>query len=287
MSVTLPVPDRMEDRTVVITGASSGIGRAAARELSALGAQVVVIGRDPERTEALATEIGAPSHLADFTSLASVRVLAEELLAAYPRIHVLANNAGGLAEKRETTPDGFETMFQQNHLGGFLLTHLLLPRLQETAADAAPGTVRILQTSSAANLHPGIRMDDLDTARGPWARGYRAYGRSKLMNILFTRELARRLRDSPIQTYAFHPGLVNTRFGGHSAAWQLMTSRLAIASEEGAQPLVRLAAARSVPAPSGNYFHRLKAPGPVHRQANDAGLAKALWSASEVRAGLR
>jgi NAD(P)-dependent dehydrogenase (short-subunit alcohol dehydrogenase family) len=216
-------------------------------------------------------------------------VLAAELLAAYPRIHVLANNAGGLAEKRGTTPDGYETMFQQNHLSGFLLTHLLLPRLQETAAAAEPGSVRIIQTSSAANLHPGIRMEDLDTLRGPWVRGYRAYGRSKLANILHTRELARRLQGTPISTYAFHPGLVDTNFGGHSAAWQLMTSRtgLAINAESGAQPLVRLAAAASVPAPSGNYFHRLKAPGPVHRQANDPGLAKALWSASEVRAGLR
>jgi NAD(P)-dependent dehydrogenase (short-subunit alcohol dehydrogenase family) len=289
MSVTLPAPDRMEGRTVVVTGASSGIGRAAARELAGLGAQVVVVGRDPDRTRAVADELGAPSHLADYTSLASVRLLAGELLEAYPRIHVLANNAGGLAEKRSFTPDGFETMFQQNHLSGFLLTHLLLPRLTETAADSAPGTVRILQTSSAANLHPGIRMDDLDTRRGPWVRGYRAYGRSKLLNILFTRELARRLRGTGIDAFAFHPGLVSTNFGGHSAVWQTLTSRtgMAIPSEAGAQPLVRLAAAATVPAPSGNYFHRLKAPGPVHAQANDPALAKAVWSASEVRAGLR
>lgn len=287
MSVTLPVPDRMEGRTVVITGSSSGIGRSAARELAALGAQVVIVGRDPDRTRAIADELGAPSHLADYTSLASVRVLAAELLEAYPRIHVLANNAGGLAEKRGTTPDGYETMFQQNHLSGFLLTHLLLPRLQETAADTAPGTVRVIQTSSAANMNGRIRMDDLDTLRGPWLRGYRAYGRSKLMNILFTRELARRLRGAPVSTYAFHPGLVNTNFGGHSTGWQLITSRIALSPEEGAQPLVRLVAAATVPAPSGNYFHRLKAPGPVLPQANDPALAKALWSASEVRAGLR
>lgn len=286
MSVTLPVPDRMEDRTVVLTGASSGIGRAAARELAALGAQVVVVGRNPERTQAIADELGAPSHLADFTSLAAVRVLAAELLAAYPRIHVLANNAGGVGAK-ETTPDGYDATFQQNHLAGFLLTSLLLPRLQETAADAAPGTVRILQTSSAANTGGRIRMDDLDTRRGPWVLGFRAYNRSKLMNVLFTRELARRLRDSPVRTYSFHPGLVNTNFGGESTFWQALTSRIAISPEEGAKPLVRLAAAREVPAPSGNYFHRLKAPGPVHPQANDPGLAKALWSASEVRARLR
>jgi len=144
-------------------------------------------------------------------------------------------------------------------------------------------------TSSAANLSGRIRMDDLDTRRGPWLRGYRAYGRSKLMNVLHTRELARRLRGTPVSAFAFHPGLVNTNFGGHSTAWQLMTSQVgvAISSEAGAQPLVRLAAAAEVPAPSGNYFHRLKAPGPTLRQANDAGLAKALWSASEVRAGVR
>jgi NAD(P)-dependent dehydrogenase (short-subunit alcohol dehydrogenase family) len=289
MTVSLPQPDRMDGRTVVITGSSSGIGRSAALELAALGARVVIVGRDPDRVTAIADELRAPCHLVDYTSLASVRVLASELLDAYPRIHVLANNAGGLAERRSTTPDGYETMFQQNHLSGFLLTHLLLPRLQETAADSAPGTVRVIQTSSAANRSGRIRMDDLDTMRGPWLRGYRAYGRSKLMNILFTRELARRLRGTPVLTYAFHPGLVNTNFGGHSVAWQTLTSRtgMAISAEDGAQPLVRLAAAAEVPAPSGNYFHRLKAPGPAAAQANDPGLAKALWSASEVRAGLR
>ena len=286
MSVTLPVPDRMEDRTVVITGASSGIGRAAARELAALGAEVVVVGRNPERTQAVADELGARSHVADFTSLASVRVLAADLLAAHPRIHVLANNAGGVGAK-ETTPDGYDATFQQNHLAGFLLTALLLPRLQETAADAAPGTVRILQTSSAANLGARLRLDDLDTRRGPWMLGFRAYDRSKLMNVLFTRELARRLGGSPVRTYAFHPGLVNTNFGGESTFWQGLTSRIAISPEDGAAPLVRLAAARDVPAPSGNYFHRLTAPGPLNPQANDRALAKALWSASEVRAGLR
>ncbi|HEY8319997.1 MAG TPA: SDR family NAD(P)-dependent oxidoreductase [Amnibacterium sp.] len=285
MSVTLPAPGRMEGRTVVITGASSGIGRAAAIELAALGADVVVVGRNPERTRAVAEQIGGRAYLADFERLDDVRRLADELNRDLPAIHVLANNAGGIGPKTETV-DGFGSMFQRNHLAGFLLTNLLLPRIVATAADAPPASVRIIQTASAAAASGRIRFDDLDTKKGPWLAGWRAYGASKLENVVFTRELARRLAGTGVTAYAFHPGFVASGFGNRGALVSF-GQRFALSSEQGAEPLVRLAAAPDVPAPSGNYFDRLKAPGRLPKQADDAGVAKALWSVSEVRAGLR
>lgn len=285
MSVTLPAPGRMEDRTVVITGASSGIGRAAARELALLGATVAVVGRNPDRTRAVAADVSGTAYLVDYADLQSVRDVAEQLLADLPRIHVLANNAGGI-NPRARTDDGFDRTFQQNHLSPFLLTNLLLPRMIETAKDAPPGSVRIIQTSSAGNLVGRVRIDDLDSRHvGPWLGGFTAYGTSKLENILFTRELARRHQSDNISAYAFHPGYVATGFGGDGPVSSLM-KRSAVSPEEGAAPLVRLASTARVPAPSGNYFDRMTAPGRTRRQANDARLAAALWAESEVRSGL-
>ena len=285
MSVVLGDPGRMEGRTVVVTGASSGVGRAAALELALLGATVAVVGRDRERTEAVAKEAGGSAHVVDYDDLSSVRALAEDLLAKLPRIHVLANNAGGIND-RARSRDGFDKTFQHNHLAPFLLTQLLLPRLLETARDAPAGSVRVIQTSSTGNLGGDVRLDDLDDRRyRVWFGGFRAYCTSKLENILFTRELARRTTGSGVSAYAFHPGYVNTRFGGTGVVANLM-KRSAIPPEEGAQPLVRLASVPTVPAPSGNYFERLRAPGRTRRQADDAALARGLWEASEIRAGL-
>ncbi len=285
MSVTLPAPGRMEGKTVVITGASSGIGRAAAIELGALGADVVVVGRNPERTRSVAEAAGGRAYVADFERLDDVRRLADQLLADLPAIHVLANNAGGIGPKR-TTVDRFDATFQRNHLAGFLLTNLLLPRLTATAEAAPPSSVRIVQTASAAAASGRIRLEDLDSRRGPWLGGWRAYSASKLENVVFTRELARRLAGTAVSAYAFHPGFVASGFGNGGALVSL-GQRFALSAEQGAQPLVRLAATPDVPAPSGNYFDRLKAPGRLPKQADDAGVARALWSASEVRAGLR
>jgi len=144
----------------------------------------------------------------------------------------------------------------------------------------------VIQTSSDASRSGRIRLDDLDHRRGPWLGGWRAYGTSKLENVVFTRELARRLAGTGVAAYAFHPGFVATGFG-NGGFLVSQGQRFALTPEQGAQPLVRLAAAPDVPAPSGNYFDRLKAPGRLPKAADDAGLAKALWSASEVRAGLR
>lgn len=287
MTVTLPEADRADDRTIVITGASSGVGRAGARALAKLGATVAVVGRNPERTAAVAAEVGGKPYVADFTDLAAVRSLADELLDDLPRIHVLANNAGGTFSTRTPTADGFDVTFQSNHLSPFLLTALLLPRLLETAKSAPAGSVRIIQTSSDGNRFGKIALDDLDNHRGPWMSGFRAYCTSKLENIVFTRELARRLRGTDVSAYAFHPGFVASAFGGGSAPVELGQRLFAISPEDGAEPLVRLAAAGRIPAPSGNYFNRLDAPGKTPRQANDPRLAAELWAGSELRAGVR
>src|ERR1700679_3729468 len=149
----------MEQQTIVITGASDGIGAAAARQLSAKGERVVLVGRSPAKTAAVADELGAPYHLADYADLDQVRGLASELRATYPRIDVLANNAGGIFGARELTPDGFEKTFQVNHLAPFLLTTLLLPTL--TASSA-----KVVQTSSsAAKLYGLIDIEDLQNEK--------------------------------------------------------------------------------------------------------------------------
>lgn len=284
MKVQLPGPSRMEGRTVVITGASSGIGRAAARELALLGAEVAVVGRNADRTRFVAEETGGRAFLVDYDRLDSVRELAADLLAAYPTIHVLANNAGGTSPRGDT-PDGNDLTFQRNHLAGFLLTNLLLDRLRTTAAAAPEESVRIIQTASGANLSGKVKLDDLGRRRGPWLAGFPAYGTAKLENIIFTRELARRIGGSGVSTYAFHPGFVATGFGGDGLAMSLM-KRSAIPPEAGAAPLVRLAATPRVPAPSGNYFDRFEAPGRTTRQADDPDLARALWEASADLVGL-
>jgi NAD(P)-dependent dehydrogenase (short-subunit alcohol dehydrogenase family) len=285
MSVTLPAPGRLDDRAVVVTGASSGIGREAARALSELGATVAVVGRNPDRTRAVADEVGGTAYLADFADLASVRSLADQLLADLPRIHVLANNAGATIAERQRTSDGFELTFQGNHLAPFLLTSLLLPRMVETAADHAPGTVRVIQTSSAGNLFGRVDLADLDGDHERWYGGFRAYGTSKLLNILFTRELARRLGSTGVDAFAFHPGFVASGFGGNGPV-ATFAKRAAVSTEQGAEPLVRLAAAPTVPAPSGNYFDRLRAPGRVAAQADDRDLMRDLWERSADLLGI-
>ncbi|MCU1438657.1 MAG: hypothetical protein JWP66_1744 [Naasia sp.] len=286
----LPLPASMAGRTVVITGGSSGIGAAAAGTLAALGAEVAVVGRTPVRTRQVAEEVGGEAFLADFTRLDDVRTLAARLLERYPRISVLANNAGAMHRPRERTGDGYERTLQESVLGGVLLTSLLLPRLAETAAAEPPGSVRVLFTASSANVGGRLRLGDLDLERGPWFGGWRAYCNAKLANVLNAREVARRAAADGVTAYAFHPGVVSTRFGGESPSWNLARAltgnRFGLSPEQGAEPLVRLAAGARIDAPSGSYFARLRSPGPVARQGTDDALARALWAECERRVGL-
>jgi NAD(P)-dependent dehydrogenase (short-subunit alcohol dehydrogenase family) len=268
----------MAGRTIVITGASDGLGAAAAKRLSRSGENVVVVGRSPDKTKAVATEIGADYLLADFTDLAQVRALAEQLLARYPRIDVLANNTGGIMAEREVTIDGHEKTFQVNHLAPFLLT-----TLQDRLAEAKAG---VLNTSSLGNkLFGHVNIDDLEAERG--YRPQKAYGDAKLENILFTRELRRRYHSAGISTAAFHPGSVASNFGSEADS---RMSRLVyctplkhlslIGPEKGSDLLVWLACATpGEDWTSGEYYsgHSIAK---ANKQAYDRELARELWDRS-------
>jgi len=268
-----------ERRTIVITGASSGIGAIAARELAKDGWEVAVVGRNPERTHSVASAMGGTPFLADYDRLDDVRALAAALLERYPMIDVLANNAGGLVGKRAETADGHERTFQHNHLAPFLLTNLLLERLVATGG-------RVVSTSSVANRFGRVNLADLDSRKRPYLGGWRAYGTSKLETILFIRELARR---TGLSAYSFHPGSVRTAFGTDTAAGRFamrLASVTQISPEAGAVPLVQLASAEAVAAPSGTYFDQLKPDGATPAQGKDLSLAADLWSASERILGI-
>jgi NAD(P)-dependent dehydrogenase (short-subunit alcohol dehydrogenase family) len=266
--------------TIVITGASSGIGAEAARTLAKQGWEVAVVGRNPERTRAVAADVGGRAFLADYDRLADVRALADELLAAFPTIDVLANNAGGLVGERALTADGHERTFQHNHLAPFLLTHLLLPRLRESNG-------RVISTASAANRWGRLRLDDLDWEHRRWLGGWPAYGTSKLETILFIKELARR---TGIPAYSFHPGFVSTGFGQQSRllrfSFAIKPGGFGIPVAVGAAPLVHLATASPVNAPNGTFFDQLESNGKTTKQANDAALASALWDRTNELLGL-
>lgn len=279
-------------RTIVLTGASSGIGAVAAERLAEQGAELAVVGRHPERTRAVADRVGGTAFLADFDRLDDVRDLAGALLERYEHIDVLANNAGGLHSRRELTVDGHERTIQSNHLAPFLLTNMLLPRLLETAHSRSEGehAPRVVSTASLANLFGQVRLDDLDWEKRAWAGGWRAYGTSKLVTILFIRELTERLTGTGVDAYSFHPGTVVTRFGQSSPLIRFgnMVTRgsYGVPSAEGAVPLIALAADVPVGAPSGTYFDRLAANGRVRAEAMDAQLGRDLWALSARLTGV-
>lgn len=291
-------------RTLVITGASSGIGAVAAARLAEQGDTVVVVGRNPERTRAVAERIGpdgaAPEwHLADFSRFDDVRALAASLADRHERIDVLLNNAGGLVSQRTRTDDGHEATLQSNLLAHYLLTRLLLPQLRAGAAAAgsraaarSEGRGRVITTSSVANRLGRIDLADLDFERHPWAGGWRAYGAAKLGVILFTRELARREAQaaSGVEAYSVHPGAVNTEFGATSPLIRignaLTGSRWGITAEVGAAPLLALASATPVPAASGSYLDRMHPNGRTAAQADDAALQAELWRRCAELTGL-
>ncbi|MEA2308455.1 MAG: hypothetical protein QOI65_741 [Thermoleophilaceae bacterium] len=272
----------MEGRTVVLSGASSGIGAAAALELHRRGATVVPVGRDPARVAKVAEQVGSEGLVADFASLAAVRRLAGELLERHQRIDVLANNAGLVAGRRQLTEDGFETTFAVNHLAPFLLTNLLLDRLRESAP------ARVVTTSSDAHRGGLIDLDDLNGERR-WRSG-RAYSTSKLANVLFTRELARRLDGTGVVANCFHPGVIRTRLTRAANPLVNIGARLAGpffgSPKTGAETLVHLALSDETAEMSGGYFVSSKPRAPS-AQAQDDGLAAALWERSEELTGLR
>ncbi|WP_063016873.1 SDR family NAD(P)-dependent oxidoreductase [Nocardia niwae] len=271
-------------KTVVVTGASSGIGAAAAQRLAARGATVAVVGRSPERTAEVAAKAGATPFVADFARLDDVRKLAGRLLDRYPTIDVLANNAGGAWPERTVTEDGNELTFQVNHLSPFLLTNLLLERL--TQAEA-----RVVNTASTTYRMAKLDLDTANAAKGSFNQ-LGAYGTSKLANILFTRELARRTEGTGITTVAFHPGAVathvydNAPFGLGRFIRSPLGRPFFIQPDKGAEPLIHLATRADGAAINGQYFHRFELEQPRNKQAVDAELARRLWTLSEQATGL-
>lgn len=272
-------------RTIVITGASDGIGAAAARLLARAGHRVAVVGRNPEKTASLAREVGGDPFTADFTRLADVRRLASELDDAYPRIDVLANNAGGILGDPTRTVDGHEQTFQLNHLAPFLLTSLLLEKL--LASRAA-----VIQTSSVgARIFGHLDLDDLEHDNDFSA--HRAYGTAKLENILFTTELHRRFHDQGLSAAAFHPGGVATNFGAESTGifrrlYQNRIGKLFLTTpEQGAAQLVRFAQTQpGVDWQSGAYYENGRVARRVNPQVRDADLARRLWDRTAELAGV-
>jgi NAD(P)-dependent dehydrogenase (short-subunit alcohol dehydrogenase family) len=278
----------MRGRTVVVTGANSGIGKAMAVELARRGARVALVCRNRERgmaaqseVDAAATEDASELHIADLSAMDDVRRVADELGDRFDRIDVLANNAGLYLPKRHVTPDGFETMYAVNHLAPFLLTRMLAEPL------AAAGQARVVTTSSGAHRFAQLDLDDLQCERS--FLGMRQYGNTKLMNILFTRELARRWADRGVRANCFHPGTVATGFAQDEPGLLGFLVKIGTpflrTPEKGAATGIQLAADASMSDVSGQYFIDGKAIPPTRAGRDDAAAAR-LWALSEQHAGL-
>jgi NAD(P)-dependent dehydrogenase (short-subunit alcohol dehydrogenase family) len=276
-----PAPS-MEGKTCVVTGATSGIGRAAAEALAAMGARIVMIARSKERGEAMLANLrrrfpraGHGIHYADLLRVAEVRQAAADIAAAEPRVDVLINNAGAMFAWRKITPDGFERTFALNHVAPFVLTHGLRERL----FAAAPA--RVVNTSGALHHLATLHLDDLRLEHR--YNAFYAYAHAKLCSVLFTRELARRWAGKQVTANCLHPGEVATSFGYRSGG--LIPYAFALihlfgsSPEKGASPIVRLVSAREYAGVTGRYFYKAKLarPNPL---AEDDENAERLWQAT-------
>ena len=276
----------MKGMVCVVTGATSGIGQAAAAALAGLGAQLVLVGRDRGRAGATAARIGslgaAPPRveIADLASMAQVRELAGRL-ASLERIDVLINNAGLILGERRVTPDGFEHVFAVNHLAPFLLTNLLLPKLTASAP------ARVITVTSDAHTAAALDLGDLNLER-TWD-SWRSYANSKLANILFTRELARRLNDTQVTANCTHPGVVRTGFGRDARPLLRLGVMVArpffLSPRRGADTIVYLASSPDVAGQTGGYYVKRQRREPS-AAARDAVAARELWEISEQMTGL-
>jgi NAD(P)-dependent dehydrogenase (short-subunit alcohol dehydrogenase family) len=274
-----------EGRTAIVTGASSGIGLWTAAGLAKAGAQIIMVCRNAQRGEAAKAFVAQTSGrapdlvLADFADLKAVRNAGAQILERYPHIHILVNNAGLFARKRELTKDGYEMTFAVNHLAPFLLTDTLLPVL---ARSGEPGRhARIVTVASAAANRTSIDLGDLMTARRYSMFG--AYSKSKLANILFTKELARRLPPRPVTANCLHPGVIATGIGNKGGIEGLVWSAIKpfmTSPEQGAQNSLYVATSPDIEDVSGAYFVRERPahPNPV---VDDPDVAARLWAESE------
>lgn len=267
----------MTRKTIVITGASDGVGAAAARQLTRGGARVVIVGRSQSKTTAVAQELGADYYVADFADLSQVRALADKIRSEYSRIDVLANNAGGMCRELEMTADGLEKTYQVNYLAPFLLTTQLMDMLVDSRATV------VNTTSSSQRLLPKVTISDLErtAARRPGI----AYALTKLAIVLFTKELHRRYHDRGVSAATFHPGYVNSNFGDASGSRFLLfmknyvpvTARFTATVDQGAEQLVWLASSTpGVDWQPGEYYSKHKV-AKANRAVYDPVLAGELW----------
>jgi len=282
------VTARLDGKTCVITGATSGIGRASALALADAGADLVLVARSKEKAEAVAAEIAVPIPgasvdivVADLERQAEIRRAAETILERHPRIDLLLNNAGTIELKRHVTVDGYERTFAVNHLAYFLLTHLLMPALRE-----AP-SARIVNVASDAHRLSDLRFDDLQSEKKFSA--FVVYGRSKLANVLFTRELARRLEGSPVTVNAVHPGGVASGLGAnHGRLSKLVlpiVHRFMKSPESGAKTSIYLCTSPDVEGASGGYYANCRLRKPSAAACNDES-ARRLWALSAEMVGV-
>jgi NAD(P)-dependent dehydrogenase (short-subunit alcohol dehydrogenase family) len=276
----------LRGRQVLITGATNGIGLAAAEALAARGANVAIVGRNEARTKAAQTLVRAGAapgatvsiHVADLSEQAAVRKLAAEILARYDKLHVLVNNAGAMYMTRQVSADGIELTWAVNHLAPFLLTKLLLDRLKASAPS------RIITTASDAHLGATLPFDDLNAERS--YRGFGRYKETKLANILFTSELARRLEGSNVTAHCFHPGLVASGFNRNNGLLMdvamLLLRPISRNVQQGAETLVWLVASPDVVSTNGRYYVDMQSrlPSP---EAQDIAAARRLWEMSEAQ----
>jgi len=284
-----PDTSSMAGKTVLITGGTGGIGRATAVRLASMGARVGITGRDAERTQRAAAEIASESgngavdvFAADMSSQAEVRRLAEDILAAYPRLDVLVNNAGGFWSHRHVTADGLEHTFALNHLAPFLLTSLLLERLMKSAP------ARIVTVSSGAQSMGKIDFDDLMGERK--YSGQTAYNQSKLANVMFTYELARRLAGTGVTANALHPGMTNTSFSAEDpsrafAPLVMVMRPFMKKPERGADTPVYLASSPAAEGLTGQYFAN-RAAKKSNESSYDSAATGRLWAVSADLVGI-
>ena len=270
-------------KTVLVTGATNGIGKVTAIELARRGYQVLITSRDAAKGQQMLPELQAQNgktvpelFVGDLSSMADVRRIAAEVRARHPKLDVLIDNAGGLFDRRQLTVDGFEYTFALNHLAYFLLASLLLPSLK------AAGNARVVNVSSSANRLARMRWDDLQYQAG--YSGWMAYGQSKLMNVLFTLALARRLQGSGVTSNVLDPGVINTGFGKTTTgltrvvAWA--SNLAAISPKQGAQTSLYLATSPAVEGVSGEYFVKQKV-ARANKVAYDRAAQERLWVLSE------
>ncbi len=282
--------NELNGKTILITGGTNGIGKSAALVLANKGGQVIIVGKNPEKTKQVVQQIktitgnpAADGLIADLSSMEQVRHLAQEFHQRYPYLHILINNAGGIFATRQLTVDGYERTLALNHLAYFLLTNLLLDQLM------ASSPARIINVSSRAHEGAVINFDDLQNEHHYNYGGYRAYGQSKLANLLFTYELARRLTGKGVTVNAVHPGSVASGFGVNNNGAMRVGMRIfhqfALTPEQGADTVVYLASSREVEGISGKYwFNRKQVPSSA--ESHNENVQKHLWSVSAQLTGI-